>query len=197
MTHPSASTLALYAGKDLGWFRRRRTESHLARCRECRDEVETFAAVRDDLVELNEMPAVSWNRLAAEMRANIRLGLAAGECVRDETSTAPLTWLSAPRALIACVCMVLLVAAGLFLERPAPAPVPLTASDGSVVLRATANGIELEESGEKLSLLHLRAVADEQGRPMVSYSAGAQGSMRARYVDADTGNVTINNLYVQ
>jgi hypothetical protein len=31
----------------------------------------------------------------------------------------------------------------------------------------------------------------------VLYSAGAQGVMRARYVDSDTGQVTINNVYVE
>src|ERR1022692_4917573 len=84
MTHPNQSILALYAGQDLGWFTRRRTERHLARCRECRDEVQVFASARDNLIALNELPAISWNRLAAEMKANIRLGLAAGECVRGE-----------------------------------------------------------------------------------------------------------------
>jgi hypothetical protein len=39
-------------------------------------------AARDNLVALNDLPAISWNRLAIEMKANIRLGLAAGECVR-------------------------------------------------------------------------------------------------------------------
>jgi hypothetical protein len=82
-----------------------------------------------------------------------------------------------------------LVTAGLFLERPTPPAPPAIASDGAV-LRATANGIELNQGGQTLSLLHVRS-GD------VTYSAGAQGSMRAGYVDSDTGNVTINNLYVQ
>ena len=84
MTHPDQTILALYAGQDLGWFRRRRTERHLASCRQCRNEVQAFASARDHLVALNELPAISWNRLAIEMKANIRLGLAAGECVRGE-----------------------------------------------------------------------------------------------------------------
>ena len=82
-----------------------------------------------------------------------------------------------------------LLTAGLFLERPTPPAPPAIASDGAV-LRATASGIELNQGGQTLSLLHVRS-GD------VTYSAGAQGSMRAGYVDADTGNVTINNLYVQ
>jgi hypothetical protein len=192
MTHPDQTILALYAGQDLGWFTRRRTQRHLARCRECRDGVQAFASARDHLVALNELPAISWNRLAIEMKANIRLGLAAGECVRGERVAGPLAWFgvfSGARALAACASVVALVTAGLFLERPTPPAPPAMASEGSV-LRATASGIELNQGGQTLSLLHVRS-GD------VTYSAGAQGSMRAGYVDSDTGNVTINNLYVQ
>jgi hypothetical protein len=195
MTHPNQSILALYAGHDLGWFARRRTERHLARCGECRDEVQAFAAARDRLVALDELPAISWNRLAIEMKANIRVGLAAGECVRGERTVGPLAvfgMLSNARVLAACVSVMALVTVGLFLQRPAPtAPASLTAaaSQGSI-LRATADGIELNEGGQTLSLLHVSSAG-------AVYSAGAQGSMRAGYVDSDTGNVTINNLYVQ
>jgi len=105
MTHPDQTTLALYAGQDLGWFRHRRTQRHLARCRECRDEVQAFASARDNLVALNELPAIPWNRLAIDMKANIRLGLAAGECVRGERMAGPLGLfgiLSGARSLAAC-----------------------------------------------------------------------------------------------
>jgi len=195
MTHPHQSILALYAGQDLGWFARRRTERHLARCRACRDEVEAFASARDNLIALNELPALSWSRLAIEMRANIRLGLAAGECVRGERTAGPLAgfgMLSNARAVAACASVMALVAAGLFLQRPAPtAPTaPAAALGEGSVLRATANGIELNQGGQTLSLLHV-------GCGDVTYSAGAQGSMRAGCVDSDTGNVTINNVYVQ
>ena len=192
MRHPNQSILALYAGQDLGWFTRWRTERHLAHCRECRDEVRAFESARDNLVALQELPAISWNRLAAEMKANIRLGLAAGECVRGERTTGPLAWLgmlSGAHALTACASVMALVAAGLILQRPTPPAAPAIAGE-SAVLRATANGIELNQGGQTLTLLHLRS-GD------VTYSAGAQGSMRAGYVDSATGNVTINNLYVQ
>ena len=124
MTHPDQTILALYAGQDLGWFRRRRTERHLARCRECRDEVQAFALARDHLVALNELPAISWNRLAIEMKANIRLGLAAGECVRGERTAGSRAWFgvfSGARTLAACASVMALVTAGLFL-RAAYAP---------------------------------------------------------------------------
>lgn len=195
MRHPSESILALYAGRDLGWLVRRRTERHLAVCQECRDEVQAFTAARDHLIALDELPAISWNRLAIDMKANIRLGLTAGECVRDGRLAglrAPLGMLSTLRTLTAGASVMALVAAGLFLQRPAPfvGTAPLAASSEGSVLRATATGIELREGGETLSLLHVRS-------DNAIYSAGAQGSIRAGYVDSDTGNVTINNLYVQ
>ena len=192
MPPPSQSTLALYAGKDLGWFAAKRAERHVARCRECRQAVEAFAALHDDLVGFVEVPALSWSRLAAEMKANIRLGLAAGECVRGERTTgrvASFGFLSGARTLTACASAMALVAAGLLLQRPNPAPQPAATGD-SAVWRATANGIELNQGGRTLSLLH--APSGD-----VTYSAGAQGSMRASYVDSDTGNMTINNLYDQ
>src|ERR1039458_4065586 len=133
MTHPNQSILALYAGQDLGWFTRRRTERHLARCRECRDEVQVFASARDNLIALNELPAISWNRLAAEMEANIRLGLAAGECVRGERTAgrlAPFGILSGARTLTACASVMALVAAGLILQRPTPPAPPAISGDG-------------------------------------------------------------------
>ena len=82
MKHPNQATLALHAGGDLGFFARWRTERHLRQCDRCRDEVDAFAATREIIPELAEIPEIPWNRLAAEMRANIRLGLEAGECVR-------------------------------------------------------------------------------------------------------------------
>jgi hypothetical protein len=79
------------------------------------------------------------------------------------------------------------VAASVLLERPAPRAAK--AADG-VTLEATSNGIALRGGGQALSLLHGRAQD-------VTFSAGAQGSMRARYVDSETGYMTINNVYAQ
>ncbi len=188
MKHPSQSVLALFAGQDLGWFARWRTERHVAGCGACRQDVRAFTAVSETLLELNEVPPVVWNRLAAEMKANIRLGLAAGQCVRSEPAVIPLGWLSVPRALVAAASAMALLAAGLYLQRPAPQVAPPPAVYSAIV-RATANGVDLEQGGQTLSLVHNRGGS-------VTYAAGAQGSLRAGYVDAD-GTVTINDVYVQ
>lgn len=191
MKHPSEATLALYAGGDLGPLSRWRTERHVAGCDRCRLAVDEFASVRESVTGFEDLPGLSWNRLAAEMKANIRLGLEAGECVREPDARPAKRSGQAVfpgwRALVACVSMVALVVAGILLEHPAPPP---TEPIQGTVLRVTTNGIELSEDGQAMILLHGRAQD-------VTYSAGAQGSMGARYVAADSGYVTMNNVYGQ
>src|ERR1039457_935531 len=71
MKHPNRATLALHTGEDLGPFARWRTSRHLAKCEDCRREMAAFGVVRGILPELSAIPEVPWNRLAAEMKANI------------------------------------------------------------------------------------------------------------------------------
>ena len=185
MKHPDRATLALHAGGDLGPLARWRTRHHLAKCPDCRDEAARFHAVRAILPELAETPEISWNRLAAEMKANIRLGLAAGECVRIGQPPLRETLLfTRARAVVAFASVLVLLFAGLVLQHPVPGAPKY---DG-VVVQATANGIQVREGGQALRLMH-------SGAQNVQYSVGAQGSMRARYVDPETGYVTINNVY--
>jgi hypothetical protein len=190
MKHPGEATLALYAGRDLGPLVRWRTARHLARCAQCREEVAEFSALRLEVTELEELPGISWNRLAAEMKANIHVGLAAGECVRD-SRTATQSVFSGFRAAVACASVAVLLAAGLLLERPAP--VTLVASEPGISLEATRNGIEMRH-GYQAFLLKNRPAAEDRE---VTYSAGAQGALGARFVDRSTGYVTINTVYVQ
>jgi anti-sigma factor ChrR (cupin superfamily) len=77
--HPSEANLALLAGGELRGWRRWNVARHVAGCAECRREVAEFSSVREEVRVMAEMPEVSWSSLAAEMRANIRVGLEAGE----------------------------------------------------------------------------------------------------------------------
>jgi hypothetical protein len=85
---------------------------------------------------------------------------------------------------VAFASVVVLLVTGLVLEHPAP----IAPKYDGVVVQTTANGIQVREGGQALRLLH-------SGAQNVQYSVGAQGSMRARYVDPETGYVTINNVY--
>jgi anti-sigma factor RsiW len=185
MRHPHEEDLALYASGDLGYFHRRGVESHLGACPRCRQEVEEFRRLRRDLSSLEEIPEVPWARLAAEMKANIHVGLEAGACVPDDVSV----WLPAGRTWFAYAGLLALLWLAFWIERPGPGNPPGSDNDG-VVLAATGNGIELKQAGSSLSLMHGRARD-------VTLTVSTQGAMRARYVDSDTGQVTINNVYVQ
>jgi hypothetical protein len=186
MKHPNQAVLALHAGGDLNWPTRWRTARHLAGCELCRGEVAAYQELREIVPDLAEIPEIPWNRLASEMKANIRLGLAAGECVRaDAAPVRDSLWFIRGRAVVAFASAAALLVAGLILERPAPKPF----EDG-VVVQATGNGIQVMEGGQALGLLNT-------GAREVTYSVGAQGSLRARYVDSETGLVTINNVYAE
>ena len=189
MQHPSEATLALFAGQDLGPWARWRTRRHIARCELCRDEVAQFSGLRRQMTDLNELPGLSWNALAAEMKANIRVGLAAGECIRDTRHPLQAPF-SGMRAAIACASVALLLVAGMWLERPAP--VSIAQNPQGISLQAVGYGIEVRE-GDQAFVLKNRSAGDEE----VTYSAGAQGSIGARFVDRTTGYLTINTLYVQ
>jgi hypothetical protein len=183
MRHPSEADLALYAGGDLRWLERWKIGRHVAGCDRCRVELEAYDDLRSELPELNALPGLNWDRLEAEMRANIRLGLEAGRCVRLGSDHPRRR--SGGRALVACATAAALLIAGVALQRPRP-KLQIT----GVELGATANGIQLRDGDRALTLLH-------SGARDVTYSAGAQGAMRARYIDSETGQVTINNVYVQ
>lgn len=185
MKHPNQATLALHAGGDLGVFSRWRMSRHLTRCEECREEVAAYEAMREILPELAEIPEVPWNRLAADMKANIRLGLAAGECVRSGDLPLRQTPLfTGARAAIAVASVLVLLATGLVLEHPMPKP-----PDEGMVVQATANGIQVRKGGQALRLMNAGAKA--------TYWTSAQGSMSALSVDPETDQVTIIRGYAE
>jgi hypothetical protein len=184
--HPNQATLALHAGGDLGLIARWRTERHLRQCDRCRDEVDAFAGAREIIPELAEIPEIQWNRLAAEMRANIRLGLEAGECVRAGDRPLLQTPLfTGARAIVALASVAALLVTGIILEFPTPRRTVAVADDAMVV-QAAGNGIQVRKGGQTLQLMN-------PGKHAI-YSSDAQGSMRSRSVDPDTGYVTINNV---
>jgi hypothetical protein len=186
MKHPSEENLALLASGDLGVFDRWTTARHVSRCERCQAEVARFEQLRATVPELGELPGIAWNRLAAEMTANIRLGLAAGAIVVPRHPPARAVAFH-PRALVASACVAALLVAGAWLQHPSPRPAKVL--NAGVVAANTENGIAVGDGEHVMTLINGRA-SD------VLYSVGAQGVMRARYVDSDTGQVTINNVYV-
>jgi hypothetical protein len=194
MKHPVEADLALFAGHDLGFISEWRIKRHVSRCEQCHATVESYEALQAETSKLAELPSnIAWNRLASEMKANIRLGLAAGECVagnpafseRSKRST-----FSGFQTLLAYASVVALVVAGLWLQRSAPQSVADSPEVNGSVLAATRDGVEFSEGKGSFGLRY-GASRD------VNYSAGAKGVMRARYVDASTGYVTVVSVNVE
>ncbi|MDR3699487.1 MAG: hypothetical protein P4L56_07625 [Candidatus Sulfopaludibacter sp.] len=186
MRHPNQAALALHAGGDLGKFARWKLERHLAKCDVCTAEIAAYESTREMMGELAAVPELPWNRLAAEMKANIRLGLAAGECVRGmETSMRGTRWLSGARMAVACAGIVVLIVTGVVLQRPEPQPVAFSVP----IVEAIDNGILMSAGGTSVGLMN-------HGVKRVSYLPNADGGMSASYVNA-SGYITVNTVYGQ
>ena len=201
--HVAGADLALFISGDLNFWRKVQVRLHLRGCEPCRMLAEVFRSDQAQLHSvISEMPeGVDWDRLAAEMTANIRVGLAAGECVapRSRKITA-LGW--RPAAAIAGLCV--LLAGGWWLNIP-PAQTqalghamqalwrgrPIILEERGPMVQASSSGVELRENGNTLTISQ-----GTSARP-VAVSVSAQGSASARYVDADTGQMTITSVYVQ
>lgn len=199
--HIAETDLALYVSGDLSLIRRLAVRLHAARCERCGRKVEVYRADRAAVRKIAaEMPAnLDWDRMSAEMTANIRVGLAAGECVAPRRARA-VTHHWKPAA--AAAGLVLLLAGAWWLNMPqettdslgralaaiwhggAPAP------ERGLVVQADSSGIELRQDGNSLG------VSQGASRPL-TVSVSAQGSASARYVNADTGQMTITSVYAQ
>ncbi len=201
MTHVPESDLALYVSGDLGLMRRLLVRMHVSGCDRCRRRADAYREDRRAIREIaSELPEhLEWDRLAAEMTANIHVGLAAGECVAPRRrKTVPLGW--RPAAAMAGLTVVLGIAWWLNMppETTKSLGHALTAvwRGGSVPqerglsVQADAMGIELRENGASLG------VSQGTNRPL-AVSVSAQGSASARYINADTGQMTITSVYAQ
>lgn len=207
MGHPSETDLALYSCGDAPLAARLRIAWHLRSCRACADRSAGYRGDRKavETAALAMPPHVDWDRLSSEMSANIRVGLAAGECVAREPRRTPYLLLNKrwQQGMAVAGLAVLLVGAWWFnmpasqhraLSRVGRAllegrAVSLIAEPGTIA-EVSPLGVQLKEDGNSL------AVTNPSGRP-VAVSVSLQGAARARYVDADTGQMTITTVYVQ
>ena len=201
MKHPSDLDLVLFAGGDLGFLNRWRVHNHLRQCDGCRSEVESYRRERESLrAVVDEMPeGVNWTRLSQEMTGNIRVGLAAGECVGPVPMHRPrsLAW----HAVAVMAAAFVIVIGAMWLNMPREQMDHLLTSlksirgtsahspsiQDAVVLEASSSSIELKANGATMSFL----TSPKDG---VAVSVSMQGSARAQYVDDDTGQVTINKV---
>jgi hypothetical protein len=184
MNHPRENDLALLAGGEGGRFRRFLLERHVRTCADCRETIAQYQELRASLADI-ELPDLNWNFLAEDMRANIRLGLEAGACVRSTQGFG--RW--NPRLGIAFATLALLVGSSFFL-RGLRVHTP-AAEAATPVLRLTESGVERRTGENSLTLLN------HHGNPAANQTMSAQGHIEARYIDGETGSVTINDVYLQ
>ena len=202
MHHPSETDLALYAGNDLGRFARLRVDWHLRNCGKCQQEVTEFSSLRAESVRNAFEPDVNWTRLAAEMKANIRLGLEAGECIAPFQGThrlrSPWAW-----AAVTMAALIAATAGGeIWVNHPWTASHSGIASNAAssaasvatpeVVLEFKDSGIQMRDGNSVTSELRNNNRGENRGE--VVYSVNAQGGVGATYVDRETGMVTVNSI---
>jgi len=169
MKHPSEAALALHAGGDLGPIARWCIERHLRQCESCQDEILAFQDVRRMVADLSAMPDVPWARLSAEMQANIRLGLAAGECVREnDPGESGRKRIGGFRMVMATASVAVMVCVGVLIERPIEKPVARVQTPPVAAPPVAGRDTSLRS---------------------VSYSAN--GSVEETHVDSLTGYVTV------
>jgi hypothetical protein len=188
MKHVSAPRLALAAGGDLGRLAAWRAQRHLRRCAQCRAALAQLETARAQLRNAaGELPpGVNWDRLAAEMTANIHVGLEAAAAVAPRPAPSRLDW----RAAVAFASLAAVIVTGWVMNAPRFVPQPIASvSSGTATVELSPAGVEWKRGAQGFSLLHPRAAR-------VSYSVGA-GSAEARFVDVETDQVTITHVSLE
>ncbi len=199
--HPIPEMLALYSRGDLPLLARLRMKAHLVECASCEQQAARFASSIRELKReaatetLTAYEAVAdWNSLEREMLGNIVVGVAAARCI--EKVGRKRVWL--PRVALGAGLSVLFVA-GWLTHIPPEQSSHLSASLSRLMglsqrpkltnfLEATPSGIAVRSQGVTLTILH-------PSTALVSLSGNS--SVEARYIDEDTGQVTITNVYGQ
>jgi hypothetical protein len=201
-SHPSAKALALYAGSDLPLLARWRVWTHVARCSDCERHVLAFHESARTLRQeasaerLTGFEAIAdWNRLEREMTGNIAVGVAAGRCIDSIGHRRRITF----RGALVTGGLAALFALGWFTHIPKEDTQHLVAAlrqamgvrgsqSAGTIVRSSSDGIAVRTQGATLTFLHPRSA--------VVSASGASG-VTARYVDEDSGQVTITNVYAQ
>ena len=199
--HPSEEILALFARSDLSRVSGLRVGRHLRRCGECERRMLAFRSAvaelqRDAAAEtLTGFEAVAdWKALEREMVGNIVVGVAASRCI--ERVGRRQRWV--PRVAIGVGLSALFVG-GWVTHMPGQQTRQLADSLGRLVafrrvpqpanvVETTVNGIAVRSDGVTLTILH---------PPSARVSLSGNSAVQARYIDEDTGQLTITNVYGQ
>lgn len=200
--HLEAAELALWASRDLSWPRRFRLGRHIAECDVCGRQVAQFRAAREafrrdaDSQTLTGYEAIAdWSRLEREMLGNIAVGVAAARCIDKVGRKRFRNW----RGALVGAGMATLLALGWMMNVPRDESEHLASSirrivgmdrsrSSGTILQSTPDGIAVRAQGATMTLLHPASAV---------VTVAGNASVGALYVDQDSGEVTITNVYGQ
>ena len=199
--HPDDAQVALYAAGDLSWTSRWRLERHLTRCKSCDARLAAFRRAATELRRearaetLTGFEAIAdWRRLEREMLGNIAVGVAAARCI-DHVGRGRMLVM---RGALALGVLALFIA-GWATHIPREQTDHITSSLRQVigleprqpqgtVVRTVPDGIAVRSQGVTLTIMH---------PPSAVLSVSGRSAVSARYIDEETGQVTITKVYGQ
>jgi hypothetical protein len=177
---------ALLAGGEAGillrakWFLLKRNSR--VRAAEER-EIAAYRRAAEAMPRFRELPPYfQFDSLAEEMKANIRLGVEAGECVASPAERQPLSW----QAAVVFASLTLLMISGYWFMMPRGAQLP---EESRVSIMQDAS--DSPEPAAENDFLVVLDPADG-----IQSLSGPQSSLQAQYVDPETGQLTITQVYV-
>jgi hypothetical protein len=199
--HPSAPVLALFMSGDLPWKEMWRLRRHINRCEQCESQVAEYRAAKGELKREAESQTLTafeaiadWSMLEREMLGNIAVGVAAARCVDRVRRGRSVLIKSAITA-----GLTILFVAGWITHIPREQTAHMVASLRQMIgwdrpqmtgtqLKTTPQGIAVRAQGATLTIMH---------PPSAVVLVSGPSSMSARYVDEDSGQVTITKVYAQ
>jgi hypothetical protein len=199
--HPGVGTLALFSNCDLPWRDLWRVRRHVRRCETCEQAVTEFRAAKAELkreVQTETLTAfeaiADWAVLEREMLGNIAVGVSAARCIEKVRSGRSLLIKGTVFAALTT-----LFVAGWITHIPKEQTAHLAASIRQIIglerpqilgiqLKTTPYGIAVRAQGATLTIMH---------PPSAVISVSGPSAMSARYVDEETGQVTITKVYAQ
>ncbi len=174
---------ALAAGNDVSLWQRLRARVFRQSSNDLAAEHE-FRQIRQELPRFQELPPYfAWEPLAKDMKANILLGLEAGDAVRPKRLHPPIGW----RAGLAMAMLSILMISGYWWQMPHRWIKPSLLEQA--VLEAAPGRLGVEQQESAFSLMY-----QEQGSN--SSLSGASGALRADFVDSETGQLMVAHVYL-
>jgi len=153
--HPAEQDLALFATNDLTFFSRLSVSRHVRICPSCAQAIHDYHEITADLA-LCEPAIPGWDTLAAEMRANISLGLEAGACLPAVTPAPALSWFN-PRLALAMASLIFLLGAGIALrpDQSKPAPTVLAGEQQSAKVDPAQQSVRVDLEGVTITNVYM------------------------------------------